>query len=161
MSPILKKQNSNAQCTCVWMSGCLCSAIRRFRHASNPLGSSVGQLQCVPPLQGIRKLDMSSSGSNLIQKEWKNQASHELVSRKKACLWSDTAISSVHRHAFFSSNTEKSRSPTTYSADAYELPSFHPRRPISIGMDGGPKTFHEIFADTCSATPLPAVHEQT
>ena len=43
------------------------AAIRRFRHASNPLGSSIGQLQYGPLLQGIRKLMLHTTTGHELQ----------------------------------------------------------------------------------------------
>ena len=43
------------------------AAIRRFRHASNPLGSSIGQLQNGPLLSGIRQMMLHNSLAHEMQ----------------------------------------------------------------------------------------------
>jgi hypothetical protein len=43
------------------------AAIRRFRHASNPLGSSIGQLQNGPLLNGIRKMMLHNTMGHELQ----------------------------------------------------------------------------------------------
>ncbi len=43
------------------------AAIRCFRHASNPLGSSIGQLKNIPLLNGIRKLMLHNTMEHEMQ----------------------------------------------------------------------------------------------
>ena len=59
------------------------AAIRRFRHASNPLGSSIGHLQYGPLLQGIKIMRDHLMGHTL---SW---TKHHPERYKILCDWTD------------------------------------------------------------------------
>jgi hypothetical protein len=94
------------------------AAIRRFRHASNPLGSSIGQLQNDPLLNGIRHIMLHNTMGHEMQ--WTK--SHPERSKPRM-NWTadDQGIYMADLVAGELANLQKEIHITTFTADAEAL----------------------------------------
>jgi hypothetical protein len=92
------------------------AAIKRFRHTSNPLGSSIGHLQYGPLLQGIKKMRDHLKGHTL---SW---TKHHPERYKLLCDWTDQDHGIYMADLVAGDHSKLEREKIhTYTADAEEL----------------------------------------